>query len=55
MLNDGHHLDLAEVNEQLVKLLLVGAVEDQVGPEDEDACSQDWQDLKRLEADNPIE
>ena len=55
VLDDGHHLDLAEVKEQLVKLLLVGAVEDQVGPEDEDACSQDWQDLKSLKADNPIQ
>ena len=54
MLDDGHHLDLTEVEEQLVKLLLVGAVQNQVRPEDEDASRQDRQNLKCLEADNSI-
>lgn len=55
MLNNWHDLDLAEVKEELVKLLLVGAVKDQVWSENEDASSQDWQNFKRLKANDPVE
>jgi len=30
MLDDGHDLDLAKIEEKFVKLFLVGAVEDQI-------------------------
>ena len=55
MLNNWHDLDLAEVKEELVKLLLVGAVKDQVWSENEDASNQDWQNFKRLKANDPVE
>ena len=54
MLDDWHDLDLAEIEEELVEFLLVGAVKDQVWPENEDASSQDWQNFKRLKANDPV-
>ena len=55
VLDDWHDLDLTKVKEKLIELLLIGAVEDQVGSEDEDASGEDRQDLEGLKADNTIE
>ena len=49
--NDLYH---AHVVEELVILLLILAVEDEVGPEDEDGCREYWQDLERLEPNNSV-
>ena len=54
MLDDWHDLDLAEIEEELVELFLVRAVKDQVWPENEDACGQDWQNFKRLKPNDPV-
>ena len=54
VLDDGHHFDLAQVEEKLIKLLLVGAVEDQVRPEHKNARRQDWENLKCLEANDSL-
>ena len=49
--NDLYH---AHVVEELVIFLLILAVEDEVGPEDEDGCREYWQDLERLESNNSV-
>ena len=41
MLDDGDHLELREVVEQLVKLFLARAIEDEIGAEHEDTRRQD--------------
>ena len=55
MLDDGHNLDLAKVKEELVKLFLVRAIQNQVCPEDENASGKDRQDFQGFEADNPVQ
>jgi hypothetical protein len=54
VLDNRHHLDLAQVYEQFVELVLALTVEDQVGSEDKDSCCHDRQDLQALEADYSI-
>ena len=53
MLNDRHNLDLTEVKEELVKLLLVSAVQNEVGSEDKDGSREDRQES--LKANNPVQ
>ena len=55
VLNDGHYLNLAHVDEQLIELFLVLAVKYQVCSEHEDARSHNRQDLKALKTQNPVE
>ena len=45
MLDDWHDFDLAQVEEQLIVLFLVRAVQDEIGTEDEDASCEDRKDL----------
>ena len=54
VLDDRDDFDLAEINEKFVKLLLIGAVEDEVGAEDKDACGHDRQQLKGLKPDYAV-
>ena len=55
MLNDGYDFELAQIDEELVEFLLVGAVQNEVGSEDEHACRQDRQQFEGLETKNPVE
>ena len=54
MLQKWNHFYHAHVVEQLIILLLILAVEDEVGSEDEDRCSKYWQNLQSLEANNSV-
>ena len=54
MLNQWYHLDLTHVVEKFVELLLTLHVEDHVGAEHENGCTQDWEDFETFEADNSI-
>ena len=55
LLNDRHNVGLTEVKEELVKLLLVSAVQNEVGSEDKDTSRKDRQDFKSLKANNPVQ
>jgi len=46
---------LTEVKEELVKLLLVSAVQNEVGSEDKDTSRKDRQDFQSLKANNPVQ
>lgn len=54
VLDQGHNLDLAEVHEELLVLILWGAVQDQVRSEHEDRRGEDRQYLETLEAQDSI-
>jgi hypothetical protein len=54
MLDNRHDLDLSEVLEQLVELLLIGAVQNQITPEYENSSSQNGQNFKRLKPNDPV-
>ena len=55
MLNDWHNLYLAQIEEKLIEFLLACAVEDQVGTEHKDSCSQDWQNVQTFIAQYAVE
>ena len=55
LLDDWHNLDLTEVKEELVKLLLVSAVQNEVGSEDKDTSRKGRQDFQSLKANNPVQ
>lgn len=55
VLDDGNHLKLAEIVEELVELFLISAVKNQVGTEDKDASRQDRQHLERLETNDSVQ
>ena len=50
-----HNLDLTEVKEKLVKLLLVSAVQNEVGSEDKDTSRKGRQDFQSLKANNSVQ
>ena len=50
VLYQGDDLDLAQINEELLELILCGAVQDEIGSENEDGGGEDRQYLKALEA-----
>ena len=55
VLDDRHNLDLAEVKEELVKLFLVSAVQNQVSPEDKYAGCKYRQNFQSFEAYNSVQ
>jgi hypothetical protein len=54
VLQQRHHLQIAQVGEQFVEFLLILAVQDQVGTEHEDRGGEDRQDLQGLEPQNAV-
>ena len=54
VLDEGHDLELAQIVEQLVKLVLVLTVQDQVGAEHEYCRSHEGKNLQRLETQDAI-
>ena len=50
-----HNLDLTEVKQELFKLLLVSAVQNEVGSEDKYTSRKIRQDFKSLIANNPVQ
>ena len=55
MLDDWNDLDLTEVKEQFIKLLLCGAVQDQIGPEYKDSSRQDGKNVQTFIAQYAVE
>lgn len=54
VLDQRHNPNLAEVQEELIKFLLVGAVQDEVGAEDEDGSREDGKNLQGFEPNYPV-
>lgn len=54
VLYQGNDLDLAQINEELLELILCGAVQDEIGSENEDGGGEDRQYLKALEAEDSV-
>ena len=50
-----HNLDLTEVKQELFKLLLVSAAQNEVGSEDKYTSRKIRQDFKSLKANNPVQ
>ena len=55
MLDDWHHLDLTQVQEQFIELFLACAVQDQIGSKHEDSCSQYGEYVQTFIAQDSIE
>jgi trans-2-enoyl-CoA reductase len=54
VLYQGNDLDLAQINEELLELILCGAVQNEIGSENEDGGGEDWQYLKALKAKDSV-
>ena len=54
MLDNWHHFDLAEVDEELIVFVLGSAIEYQVGTEHKDTCSHYWKDFQTFEANYSV-
>ena len=55
MLNDWHDFNLAQIGEELIKLVLTRAVKNQVGAEDENTSCEDSKDIQAFKANDSVE